>query len=63
MTAIAKYTKAIAAALGALAGALGAAAVDGTVTGAEWIGVATAVVAAGVAAFAAPKNAVADGEV
>lgn len=63
MSTLATYSKAIAAALGSLVGALGAAAADGTVTASEWIGVVAAVAAATIAVFAAPKNAVADGEV
>jgi hypothetical protein len=62
MTSIARYSKAIAAAAGSFAGAFGAAISDGNVTVAEWIGIATAVVVATVAVFAAPPNAVQDGE-
>jgi hypothetical protein len=62
MDKVAFYSKAIAAALGAFAGALGAACVDGSVSQNEWIGVAVATITAAVAAFAAPKNAVPDGD-
>jgi heme O synthase-like polyprenyltransferase len=63
MSKLAQYSKAIGAALGAFAGALGFALTDGSVSVNEWITVAVTAITAAVAAFAAPKNAVADGEV
>lgn len=53
---IGTVSKAVAAATAAFAGAFGTAAADGTVTTAEWVGVAIAVVLAGVGTYAAPKN-------
>jgi hypothetical protein len=60
---LAFYSKAVAAAVSSLAGAIGVAAADGAITSAEWVGIASTVLVATFAVFAAPKNAVADGEI
>ena len=57
MTTVRRISKALAAAVGALAGAYGTAYADGAVTSGEWWGIAGATVLAGVVTYLAPKNA------